>query len=53
MNSKISKCNCINDYQDKKYGDKMRVMNRTAKVAPSKHTYYRCTICLALKDIGS
>lgn len=41
MNTIISKCNskeCVSDYQDTKYGNKMRVKNKTMKS-------YRCTVC--------
>ena len=29
--TKVMSCECINDYQDKKYGKSMRVHNPTAK----------------------
>jgi hypothetical protein len=34
----IKKCTCDNEYQDKKYGYKMRVHNPTLKG-------WRCTVC--------
>ena len=40
----IKKCTCNNDYQDIKYGDKMRVMNKTGKVI-NQEPIYRCTVC--------
>lgn len=40
--TKIIKCNCENEYQDKKYGKGKRVGNKTAKEKPD---YYRCTVC--------
>jgi len=40
-NTIIKKCTCKNDYQDKKYGKGMRVMNRTEKKPPEA----RCTSC--------
>ena len=43
MSTKIVKCNCHNTYQDQKYGNGMRVANKTSK---SKQTdTYRCTVC--------
>jgi len=35
----IGKCYCRNEYQDKKYGQGIRVMNRT------KNGKVRCTVC--------
>ena len=35
----IGKCYCRNEYQDKKYGQGNRVMNRT------KNGKVRCTVC--------
>ena len=35
---KIIRCNCSNEFQDNKYGYKMRVCNETSKG-------YRCTVC--------
>jgi len=40
MAAKIIKCNCKNEYQDKKYGENMRVHNSTVK-----ENEYRCTVC--------
>lgn len=34
----IKKCACISKFQDKKYGKKMRVFNKTMKG-------YCCTVC--------
>ena len=38
--TKIVKCTCKNDWQDKKYGNGMRVHNTT-----SKPNGVRCTVC--------
>lgn len=38
----IKRCTCTHEYQDKKYGKGMRVMNQTAEVRP---VTYRCTVC--------
>lgn len=40
--TKVIKCNCKNEYQDKKYGHGNRVHNSTADVLKSG---YRCTVC--------
>jgi len=37
--TKIIKCNCDSEYQDKKYGKGMRVGNKTMK------NVARCTVC--------
>lgn len=42
MSAKILKCACTHDYQDKKYGKDMRVMNQTRKDSGKG---YRCTVC--------
>ena len=36
--SKITTCTCKHEFQDKKYGENKRVMNKTGKG-------YRCTVC--------
>ena len=46
----IKKCLCEHKYQDKKYGEKMRVANPTKTVIGTKRIY-RCTVCG--KDIVS
>jgi hypothetical protein len=47
--AKILRCDetkCINEYQDKKYGIKMRVCNTLVNVnKESKSRKYRCTVC--------
>jgi len=40
--TKIVKCSCEHEFQDKKYGKGMRVFNETAKTNP---TVWRCTVC--------
>jgi hypothetical protein len=47
MNTTKVKCNCANQYQDKKYGQGIRVANLTQKVVASKPVY-RCTVCSTL-----
>ena len=42
VKSKLLKCKCKHEYQDKKYNGK-RVCNPTAKPG-----VYRCTVCCAL-----
>ena len=39
MTTKKCKCDCTNEYQDKKYGKDIRVCNKTVK------DKYRCTVC--------
>jgi len=41
----IKKCTCESEYQDRKYGKGMRVMNRTANKKSENNYYHRCTIC--------
>lgn len=41
--TKIIKCTCHNEYQDKVYGQGNRVGNRTKQNANGKD--YRCTVC--------
>lgn len=41
----IKKCTCTNEYQDKKYGKKMRVMNTVFKGKSGPTNKYRCTVC--------
>jgi hypothetical protein len=36
--SKVIVCSCVHKYQDEKYGENKRVMNKTGKG-------YRCTVC--------
>jgi hypothetical protein len=40
MSTKILKCFCKSEFQDKKYGKQKRVANCT-----SKDNEYRCTVC--------
>lgn len=40
----IVKCECKNDFQDKRYGNQMRVANKTQKGDGTK-TDARCTVC--------
>ena len=38
--SKVMTCRCVSEYQDKLYGQSMRVHNPTAK-----ESGWRCTVC--------
>ena len=38
----IVKCDCANEWMDKRYGKGRRVANKTSKAQPT----YRCTVCL-------
>ena len=38
--SKLMTCRCVSEYQDKLYGQSMRVHNPTAK-----ESGWRCTVC--------
>lgn len=40
--SKILRCSCTHEFQDKTYGKGMRLMNPTGKTQDSG---YRCTVC--------
>lgn len=42
MSVKVKKCTCTHEYQDKKYGNKMRVMNSQDGKGIGK---YKCTVC--------
>ncbi len=42
--TKIIKCTCKHDYQDKKYGKGKRVANECTSKSMNKQ--YRCTVCL-------
>ena len=44
MSTKIMKCSCEHEYQDKTYGKHQRVFNPTTKKSGDK-IIYRCTIC--------
>ena len=43
-NTKILPCKCDHDYQDKKYGPHMRLMNLADQRGKSPGRY-RCTVC--------
>jgi exosome complex RNA-binding protein Csl4 len=40
----ILRCTCINKFQDKKYGKKLRIFNRLGD-AKSLDPMYKCTVC--------
>lgn len=44
MPTKLLNCKCKYPYQDKKYGQNVRVMNQTTTKSPSTQGY-RCTVC--------
>ena len=39
----IKKCECKHSYQDKKYGEQMRIHNRAK--GPNNTILWRCTVC--------
>lgn len=41
MATKILRCECLNTYQDQKYGKFNRVMNKQDKLTDT----YECTVC--------
>jgi hypothetical protein len=45
MSVVVLPCKCENAYQDKRYGNHMRVHNTTTKEGKA-----RCTVCKALND---
>lgn len=48
--TKIIACNCNNEFQDKRYGKRKRVFNKTMKL---NGTVYRCTVCKNERHIPS
>lgn len=48
MNSKILKCDCKHDFQDKEYGKGKRLHNMMVKKGNMQH--YRCIICGKERD---
>lgn len=48
--TKIAKCDCTNDFQDNKYGKKMRVHN-PAFSKGGQPRRYRCTVCRKEKNL--
>ena len=51
MSTMVLKCKCKHEYQDKKYGNGMRVHNRTRKQSENSYAY-RCTVCGDLKYVA-
>jgi hypothetical protein len=45
----IKNCNCVSEYQDKKYGRGNRVHNK-AKSKSGKGDAHRCTVCEKVKN---
>lgn len=46
MNTKVIKCTCKHDFQDRRYGAGMRVMNELPKKG------WSCTVCGERKRFG-
>jgi len=44
-------CTCKHEYQDKKHGKGVRVMNKAASKTGS--TLLRCTVCLATYEVST
>lgn len=51
MSTKLFKCRCKHEYQDKKYGKGIRLHNKTTYPNTNKGTLgeYRCTVCKSYK----
>jgi len=47
MASKVLKCDCKHEFQDKRYGLQNRLHNETTKVNTPK---WRCTVCTKERD---
>lgn len=45
MATKIKECTCEHEYQDKKYGKHMRVMNKCKAKGLKDKPEWRCTVC--------
>jgi hypothetical protein len=43
--AKIMPCNCLNDFQDRTYGKRMRVHTFHTKTAKDVNPSYSCTVC--------
>lgn len=43
--TKVKKCTCKNEGQDKIYGDGNRLFNQTSKTAGQDKAIYKCTVC--------
>lgn len=52
MPTSIIPCGCENAYQDKRYGNGMRVHNQMPNAKPGM-TSWRCTVCLSTKERGA
>lgn len=46
MSSEVRSCTCVHAYQDKEYGSKQRVHNKSTKG-------FRCTVCGNEKIVSS
>ena len=49
MATKITKCTCKHDYQDKRYGQGNRVHNETPPKVKGGPPGLRCTVCGTLR----
>ena len=47
---KILKCKCKHDFQDKQYGEGMRVHNQCTKKPTAAKPGVKCTVCGSIKD---
>lgn len=46
----VKRCSCPHGYQDKRYGKKMRLHNRTKQSDAKGLRGWRCTVCKTVKD---
>ena len=47
MATKVLKCDCKHDYQDRRYGQQVRLHNSTSK---TDRAAWRCTVCDKERD---
>jgi hypothetical protein len=45
MSTKVIKCTCESEYQDRVYGTNNRLGNKTDKSSNKDRQTYRCTVC--------
>jgi len=46
----IKYCSCKNEYQDKIYGESLRVHNECITKSKTQGKSWRCTVCGVVKD---
>ena len=51
-NGKIHPCTCKHDFQDREYGQGMRVHNHAPGNGNKSPKRYRCTVCSTVREIG-